>query len=141
MKKYLNSHLRWLVVFYLVIAAAEERVLRIPTVNLFDIMFEILSAYGTSGLSMGAPGKPYSLCGEFNNVSKARPPRRRCRRAGRERGRKPPSPPNVPGRALCFTPAAVIDALSRPRSPLTPRCRRRRPIYLPPTPTRSYCAS
>jgi Trk-type K+ transport system membrane component len=70
-KQYLNSHLRWLVIFYLVIATAEERVLvNMPPVNLFDIMFEILSAYGTSGLSMGAPGKPYSLCGEFNNVSK-----------------------------------------------------------------------
>ena len=70
-KQYLNSHLRWLVFFYLVIATAEERVLvHMPPVNLFDIMFEILSAYGTSGLSMGAPGKPYSLCGEFNDLSK-----------------------------------------------------------------------
>lgn len=70
-KEYLNSHLRWLVVFFLAIATAEERVLaNMPPVNLFDIIFEILSAYGTSGLSMGAPGKPYSLCGEFNNFSK-----------------------------------------------------------------------
>lgn len=71
MKKYLNSHLRWLVIFYLVIATAEQSVLmNIPPVSLFDIMFEILSAYGTSGLSMGSPGKPFSLCGEFNDVSK-----------------------------------------------------------------------
>jgi Trk-type K+ transport system membrane component len=70
-KKYLNSHIRWLGLFFLVIATAEERVLStMPPVNLFDIIFEIMSAYGTSGLSMGAPGKPYSLCGEFNNFSK-----------------------------------------------------------------------
>ena len=70
-KEYLNSHIRWLGVFFLMIATAEERVLdTMPPVNLFDILFEIMSAYGTSGLSMGAPGKPYSLCGEFNNFSK-----------------------------------------------------------------------
>ena len=70
-KKYLNSHIRWLGFFFLLIATAEERVLcTMPPVNLFDIIFEIMSAYGTSGLSMGAPGKPYSLCGEFNDFSK-----------------------------------------------------------------------
>ena len=70
-KKYLNSHIRWLGFFFLCIATAEERVLDTqPPVNLFDILFEIMSAYGTSGLSMGSPGKPYSLCGEFNNFSK-----------------------------------------------------------------------
>jgi Trk-type K+ transport system membrane component len=70
-KKYLNSHIRWLGFFFLCIATAEERVLStIAPVNLFDIMFEIMSAYGTSGLSMGSPGQPFSLCGEFNNFSK-----------------------------------------------------------------------
>lgn len=41
-------------------------------VNLFDVLFEIMSAYGTSGLSMGGPGLPYSLCGAFTPFSKAR---------------------------------------------------------------------
>lgn len=38
--------------------------------NLFDVLFEIMSAYGTSGLSMGGPGLPYSLCGAFSPFSK-----------------------------------------------------------------------
>lgn len=38
-------------------------------VNLFDVLFEVMSAYGTSGLSMGS-GRYWSLCGEFNNFSK-----------------------------------------------------------------------
>ena len=111
MKKYLNSHLRWLVVFFLVLATSEQDVIsRVPdpsftqcydvstapflppksfhsrgysypaitpllpyqcaTPSLFDICFEILSAYGTSGLSMGVPGQPYSLCGEFTDFGK-----------------------------------------------------------------------
>lgn len=70
-KKYLTSHIRWLGLFFLMIATAEEKVLStMPPVNLFDVLFEILSGYGTSGLSMGAPGVPYSLCGEFTAFSK-----------------------------------------------------------------------
>jgi hypothetical protein len=43
-KKYLNSHIRWLGLFFLMIATAEEKVLSsIPQVNLFDILFEIMS--------------------------------------------------------------------------------------------------
>lgn len=46
-KKYLTSHIRWLGVAFLLIATAEERVLStMPPVNLFDVLFEILSAYG-----------------------------------------------------------------------------------------------
>jgi len=98
MKKYLNSHLRWLVVLFLVLAVAEQQVITqapspekqpmcyvwppqpedqrplypylCATPSLFDIAFEILSAYGTSGLSMGVPGYAYSLCGAFGNVGK-----------------------------------------------------------------------
>lgn len=96
-KKYLTSHIRWLGVCFLLIATAEERVLStMPPVNLFDVLFEILSAYGTSGLSMGGPGLPYSLCGAFTSFSKAR--RRRRRRSD----------------AHCPCPAARPWWLSRP---------------------------
>ena len=43
-KAYLSSHIRWLCVAFLLIATAEQRVLStMDPVNLFDIMFEILS--------------------------------------------------------------------------------------------------
>ncbi|KAI9042116.1 potassium transporter [Aspergillus affinis] len=38
--------------------------------SLFPILFEIVSAYGTVGLSLGYPGTQTSLCAEFNTVSK-----------------------------------------------------------------------
>ncbi|PYH72216.1 potassium transporter [Aspergillus vadensis CBS 113365] len=38
--------------------------------SLFPILFEIVSAYGTVGLSMGYPGTETSLCREFNGLSK-----------------------------------------------------------------------
>ncbi|KKK24804.1 hypothetical protein AOCH_005048 [Aspergillus ochraceoroseus] len=37
---------------------------------LFPVLFEIVSAYGTVGLSLGYPGTDTSLCGEFTSVSK-----------------------------------------------------------------------
>lgn len=38
--------------------------------SLFPILFEIVSSYGTVGLSLGYPGTETSLCAEFNTVSK-----------------------------------------------------------------------
>ncbi|PYI01834.1 ankyrin repeat-containing protein, partial [Aspergillus sclerotiicarbonarius CBS 121057] len=38
--------------------------------SLFPILFEIVSAYGTVGLSMGYPGTETSLCREFSGLSK-----------------------------------------------------------------------
>ena len=38
--------------------------------SLFPILFEIVSAYGTVGLSLGYPRTQTSLCAEFNTVSK-----------------------------------------------------------------------
>ncbi|RAH86671.1 ankyrin repeat-containing protein [Aspergillus japonicus CBS 114.51] len=38
---------------------------------LFPILFEIVSAYGTVGLSLGYPGTETSLCGEFSGPAKA----------------------------------------------------------------------
>jgi Trk-type K+ transport system membrane component len=41
-----------------------------PGFNIFSILFEVTSAYGTVGLSLGVPGKDYSLCGDFASLSK-----------------------------------------------------------------------
>ncbi|KAL1798256.1 hypothetical protein ACET3X_002293 [Alternaria dauci] len=41
-----------------------------PGFNIFSILFEVTSAYGTVGLSLGVPGKNYSLSGDFASLSK-----------------------------------------------------------------------
>lgn len=38
--------------------------------NIFAVLFEIVSAYGTVGLSLGIPTENYSLSGAFNTLSK-----------------------------------------------------------------------
>lgn len=38
--------------------------------NIFTIIFEVVSAYGTVGLSLGSPNANYSLCGDFRTISK-----------------------------------------------------------------------
>ncbi|KKY22654.1 putative potassium ion transporter [Phaeomoniella chlamydospora] len=41
-----------------------------PSFTLFSVLFEIVSAYGTVGLSLGYPTVNTSLSGEFNTISK-----------------------------------------------------------------------
>lgn len=41
-----------------------------PAMNVFSIFFEIVSAYGTVGLSLGYPGTDPSLSGQFTVISK-----------------------------------------------------------------------
>ncbi|KAI4687990.1 uncharacterized protein J4E84_004918 [Alternaria hordeiaustralica] len=41
-----------------------------PGFSVFSILFEVTSAYGTVGLSLGVPGKNTSLCGDFASLSK-----------------------------------------------------------------------
>ncbi|RHZ61552.1 potassium transporter [Aspergillus thermomutatus] len=41
-----------------------------PAFSLFSVLFEIVSAYGTVGLSLGYPETETSLCAQFNWVSK-----------------------------------------------------------------------
>lgn len=41
-----------------------------PVVNFFDIQFEVVSAYGNVGLSMGYPGSMASLCGAMSSIGK-----------------------------------------------------------------------
>ena len=38
--------------------------------NIFYIIFEIVSAYGNVGMSMGVPGEPYSMSGAFSTLGK-----------------------------------------------------------------------
>ncbi|KAI3281815.1 hypothetical protein DTO002I6_9652 [Penicillium roqueforti] len=38
--------------------------------QLFAVLFEVVSAYGTVGLSLGYPGVDTSFCGQFNVISK-----------------------------------------------------------------------
>jgi Trk-type K+ transport system membrane component len=78
---YLGSHLRrqlsfdlWYVFLGLfLIACIEGNRIESPTdiaFNLFSILFEIVSAYGTVGLSLGYPGINASFSTEFRTLSK-----------------------------------------------------------------------
>jgi len=77
-KMYLARHAVWIWLAFVVIAAAEGRLLvpttqgGAPPASLFGFIFEILSAYGCNGMSLGWPGEPYtfSLCGKFTAFSK-----------------------------------------------------------------------
>lgn len=72
LRRYVTRHATWLFLGYCTIAAAEHALLetespepyaRSPT-SLFAVLFEILSAYGTNGLSFGYPGVQYNLARE-----------------------------------------------------------------------------
>lgn len=77
---YVGAHLRrqlsfdlWYIFLgFFVISIAEGSRLQgtNPSMNMFSVLFEIVSAYGTVGLSLGYPGIDASLSGEFNTVSK-----------------------------------------------------------------------
>lgn len=41
-----------------------------PGFDVFSLLFEVTSAYGTVGLSLGVPGEDYSLSGRFASLSK-----------------------------------------------------------------------
>lgn len=41
-----------------------------PAFSMFSILFEVVSAYGTVGLSLGGPKTETSLCGQFRPLSK-----------------------------------------------------------------------
>lgn len=75
---YVGSHLRrqlsfdlWYVFLgFFIISISEGGQIQAGRFNLFDVLFEVVSAYGTVGLSMGAPGANTSLCGAFSTVGK-----------------------------------------------------------------------
>ncbi|KAF2822454.1 potassium transport protein 1 [Ophiobolus disseminans] len=57
--------------FFLVCIIERGHILRSdPGFDVFSILFEVTSAYGTVGLSTGIPGQNYSLSGSFASLSK-----------------------------------------------------------------------
>jgi len=57
--------------FFLVTVIERPQLLqKAPGFSEFNIMFEVVSAYGTVGLSTGVPGKDYSLCGSMASLSR-----------------------------------------------------------------------
>ncbi|KAI5294851.1 low affinity potassium transporter [Ascosphaera acerosa] len=79
-QSYVGAHLRrqlsfdmWYIFLGLfIIAIVESAKLRRPDINfnLFTILFEIVSAYGTVGLSLGYPTNNLSFSGQFRTLSK-----------------------------------------------------------------------
>lgn len=78
---YIGAHLRkqlsfdlWYIVLGLfIICIAEGGKLaddNRPAFNIFAILFEVVSAYGTVGLSLGYPGTDTSFCAQFSVISK-----------------------------------------------------------------------
>lgn len=75
---YVGTHLRrqlsfdlWYVfVGFFLLAISEGHKIQANEFNLFDILFEVISAYGTVGLSMGVPSVDASLCSQFTVVGK-----------------------------------------------------------------------
>lgn len=78
--KYIGDHLRkqlsfdlwFLFLAIFIICICEAGRIQSGDVNftVFQIMFELTSAYGTVGLSLGYPNKNTSFCGEFSKISK-----------------------------------------------------------------------
>jgi len=60
----------WLIISIIVLSFTEDKLMKDSpeTCNIFYLWFEILSAYGNVGLSLGVPNKPYSLSGEFSKM-------------------------------------------------------------------------
>ena len=57
--------------FFLICVIERGHLLREdPGFNVYSILFEVTSAYGTVGLSTGIPGQDYSLSGSFASLSK-----------------------------------------------------------------------
>ncbi|KAJ6446515.1 trk family potassium uptake protein [Purpureocillium lavendulum] len=75
---YVGSHLRrqlsfdlWYVFLgFFIITISEGTKIQNGDFGLFDVLFEVVSAYGTVGLSMGAKGVNASLCSQFSVVGK-----------------------------------------------------------------------
>ncbi|KAK2600313.1 low affinity potassium transporter [Conoideocrella luteorostrata] len=75
---YVGTHLRrqlsfdlWYVFLgFFIITISEGPKIVANRFSLFDILFEVVSAYGTVGLSMGAKGVNASLCSQFTVVGK-----------------------------------------------------------------------
>eukprot|EP01040_Poterioochromonas_malhamensis_P006498 gene6498-6998_t len=73
-KRYFLRHTFFLLFTLILLAYTEDGLVRNPVyeVNLFYILFEMISAYGAVGLTLGIPGKSYSLSGQMSNFGKHR---------------------------------------------------------------------
>ncbi|POR37961.1 Low-affinity potassium transport protein [Tolypocladium paradoxum] len=75
---YVGSHLRrqlsfdlWYVFLgFFILSISEGPRIQAGRFDLFSVLFEVVSAYGTVGLSMGAAGVNASLCSQFSVVGK-----------------------------------------------------------------------
>lgn len=57
--------------FYFILAFTEDKFLTYNAdVNLFYLLFEVISAYGNVGLSLSLPGQSFSMSGNFKTVGK-----------------------------------------------------------------------
>ncbi|KAL2271814.1 hypothetical protein VTJ83DRAFT_1185 [Remersonia thermophila] len=75
---YVGSHLRrqlsfdlWYIVLgFFILCIAEGPKLMNGEFNQFAVLFEVVSAYGTVGMSLGYPGVNASLCSQFSTIGK-----------------------------------------------------------------------
>lgn len=78
---YLKTHIHnqlWFDLWYIflgcfmICCAESDRIMDLnePAFSIFPILFEVTSAYGNVGLSLGHPAVLTSLCGQFNTFSK-----------------------------------------------------------------------
>lgn len=75
---YVGTHLRrqlsfdlWYVFLgYFILTITEGPRLTSGDISMFGVLFEVVSAYGTVGLSLGYPGVNTSLCGQFSVLGK-----------------------------------------------------------------------
>ena len=72
LRSQLSHDLWWVALAVLFIAIAEsDHYSKQPVAfSTFNIIFEVVSAYGCVGLSVGYPGKNYSFCGAWHPISK-----------------------------------------------------------------------
>lgn len=68
---FVNTHIFYLMLALFICSFVEDKLVTSnQDVNMWYILFEIISTYGNVGLSLGLPGKAYSLCGEFSTIGK-----------------------------------------------------------------------
>ncbi|KAJ5578714.1 uncharacterized protein N7459_007678 [Penicillium hispanicum] len=72
LRSQLSHDLWWIALAVLFIAIAESNHYEKQPVafSTFNIVFEVVSAYGCVGVSVGYPGKNYSFCGAWHTISK-----------------------------------------------------------------------
>lgn len=72
LRSQLSHDLWWiaLAVFFIAIAESDHYNNQPVAFSTFNIIFEVVSAYGCVGVSLGFPGKNYSFCGAWHTISK-----------------------------------------------------------------------